>query len=377
MYKISQKNFLGNITIEVRPRLRSCIVFIYIGDKDPSLIDVKLSETNITITCEKLSKSLILPSVKLLPTSLSSLRISSKWISFRVQTNPDTIFGTFKTEIMNDIAKTIVVDNSKKYNLPAIGSKCCLRCKCCENIITIVINCKRVLPLPDRDCDPGEWFCCKHSTKVDFAKLLKPQETDYFYGSAFSVINSRNFRNLTEKYNTILCKKCLTILGMKEDNESIRIWNFCVERQINDEEFKVICHSALDEFIATIKDCSEIMGEEILLESLEGNTTHYILMKPMEWQLELLTEANTKWEGESIRLQKTRVIKVFYKYGESGKSVRNEFVHSKYYLIALPLLMAGIEHLISSTKRFPPSYRTVAQYYVGFINLKNSFLSGI
>ncbi|XP_051162073.1 uncharacterized protein LOC127282045 [Leptopilina boulardi] len=378
MYKISSGNFLGNITVEVRPRLRSCIVFIYIGDNDPSLIDVKLSETSIKIKCEKISKNLILPSVKLLPTSLSSLRITSKWISFRVQTNPDTIFGTFKTEIMNDIARTITMENSLiKQNLPQIGSQLLLRCKCCENIITNIINCKRVLPLPNRDCDPGEWFCCKH-TKVDFAKLLIPQDTDYFYGPAFCVLNNNNFQNLIEKYNTILCKKCLTILGIKEDNESMRIWNCCVERKINDDkEFQLICQSPLDEFVSTIKDCSEIMGEEILMEALEGNKTHYILMKPMEWQLELLTESNIKWEGESIRLKKSQVIKVFYKYGECKKSVRNEFVHSKYYLIALPLLIAGIEHLICSTKRFPPSYRTVTQYCVGYINIKNSFTHGI
>lgn len=373
MYKISSQNFLGSITVELRPRLRSCIVFIYIGDKDPSLIDVKLSETNITITCERISKSLILPSVKLLPTSLSSLRITRKWISFRVQTNPDTIFGTFRTEIMNDITRSITMENTKTFNLPPIGSQCCLRCKCCENIITNTINCKRVLPLPDRDCDPGEWFCCKHS-KVDFAKLLRPQETDYFYGAAFCVLNKNNFQNLTEKVNTILCKKCLAILGMKEDSESMRIWNCCVERKINEEKFTTICQSPLDEFVSTIKDCSEVMGEEILLEALEGNTTHYILMKPMEWQLELLTESNSKWEGESIRLQKSRVIKVFYKYGESKNSVRNEYIHSKYHLIALPLLMAGIEHLICSTKRFPPSYRTVTQHCVGYISVKNSFI---
>ena len=377
MYKISKQEFLGSITLELRPQLRSCIVFIFIGNKDPSSIKLKLRESSITITLEQISKSLVLPSVKLLPTSLSSLRITNQWISFRVQTNPDTIFGTFKTEVISEIARSIETENSSsKLDLPPIGAECSLRCKCCENVITNIIQCKRVLPLPNRDCDPGEWFCCTNS-KVDFAKLLKPQENDYFYGPSFCVLHNNVVKNLEEKRNTILCKRCLTILGIKEDNDSIRIWNCCIECKIGEGEFKSRNQSPLNEFVLTIKDCSDVMGEEILLEALEGNTTHYILMKPMEWQLDLLTESNSKWEGESIRLQKARVIKVFYTYGENKKSVRKDYVHSKYYLIALPLMLAGIEHLISSTKRFPPVYRTVTQYYVGYVNVQSSLIGKI
>ncbi|XP_033223754.1 uncharacterized protein LOC117177270 [Belonocnema kinseyi] len=372
MYKISKQEFLGSITLELRPRLRSCIVFIFIGNNDPSSIGVKLRENSITITLERTSKSLILPSVKLLPTSLSSLRITNKWISFRVQTNPEAIFGTFRTEVISAIARSMETENAGRLDLPEIGSECLLRCKCCENVITSIIKCNRVLPLPDRDCDPGEWFCCTNS-KVDFSKLLRPQETDYFYGPSFCVLHNDVLKNFKEKSNTILCKRCFTILGLKEDMDSVRIWNCCVERKVGEEEFKSRNQSPLDEFVLTIKDCSDVMGEEILLEALEGNTTHYILMKPMEWQLDLLTESNSKWKGDLIRLQKARVIKVFYTYGESKKSVKNDYVHSKYYFIALPLMLAGIEHLIASTKRFPPAYRTVTQYCVGYVNVQ-SFL---
>ena len=376
MNKTSKEDFLESITLELRPRLRSCIVFIFIGNKNPLSTRVKITENSIILTLEDKSKNLVLPTVKLLPTSLSSLRVTNKWISFRVTTKPETIFGTFKTEIISEITRDVMTESLNKLDLPPIGSECSLRCKCCENVISNIINCKRVLPLPDRDCDPGEWFCCKNS-KVDFLKLLRPQETDYFYGASFCLLHNSVMKNLKEKDNIILCKRCLTILGTKEDSDSIKIWNCCVEQKIGEEEFKSKSQSPLDEFVLTIKDCSDVMGEEILLEAQEGNNTHYILMKPMEWQLELLTESNLKWESEAIRLQKNQVIKVFYTYGENVKSVKNDYVHSKYYLIALPLMLAGIEHLISSTKRFPPAYRMVAQYYVGYVNVQRSLTGKI
>ncbi|KYN15350.1 PREDICTED: E3 ubiquitin-protein ligase E3D-like [Trachymyrmex cornetzi] len=371
------------ITLELRPRLQSCNVFISMR-KDLCLknVQIKLLESTIVLIVEDCSISFSLPSVKVMPTSLSMLNIMNNWVCFRLQTAPlESAFGSFNTEVMTNLNKLVqsnsthsqsIVNNIK---LLFETSKCTILCTCCKNVISKLISLKRFLPLPDAEYDADEWFCCKHSCN-SVSNSVQPQESDYLYGSCFSVLHKSIFAsNVCTDNKTLSCNKCLLHIGTFHTYNLFKIWNCCVDYKPENNTLSITnATNPLSDFLILVKSSlSEILREEIILQTSVGKQTHRLLIKPMDCKLNLITEPDhvTVCDTDTISLQQKCAAKVLYKYEKNKEfTVITNYLNVKYHDVGLPLIEAGLNYLLSSTKRLPHVYRTAAiDYFFGYIVL--------
>ncbi|XP_012533372.1 uncharacterized protein LOC105835003 [Monomorium pharaonis] len=369
------------ITLELRPRLQSCNVFISMS-KDLCLKDVqiKLLESNIVLIVKDCYMNFSLPSVKVIPTSLSTLSIMNNWIFFRLQTAPlESTFGSFSTEVITNSNGLV---RSSTYSQPILNdikllfetSKCTILCACCKNVISKSISFKRFLPLPDAEYDPSEWFCCKHSCNT-FSNNVQPQEFDYLYGSCFSVLHENTFGNVCIDNKTLTCNKCLLHIGTLHAYNLFKIWNCCVDYKPQNDTLSIVnATNPLGDFLILLKDSlSEVLGEEIILQSSVGKQTHRLLIKPMDCKLNLITEPDhtTVRDTDTLSLQQKCAAKVLYKYETNIITIITNYLNVKYHEVGLPIIEAGLNYLLSSTKRLPHIYRTaVTGYFFGYIVLQ-------
>lgn len=374
--------------------MQSCNVFISIR-KDLCLKDVrvKLLESDVVLIVDDCSINFSLPSVKVIPTSLSMLSIINSWLCFRLQTAPlESAFGSFGTEVLA---------NSDKSARPSAGhspqpvlndikslfetSECTILCACCKNVISRSIGFKRFLPLPDADYDPGEWFCCKHNAGCNVvpASGVRPQrESDYLYGSCFSVLHRSIFAKggICADSKTLTCNKCLLHIGTIHAYSLFKVWNCCVDYKPRNDGLPIVnATDPLDDFLTLVKDSlGEILGEEIALETSVGKQTHRLLIKPMDCKLNLITEPDriTVCDTDvptttTVALQRKCAAKVLYKYETNEVTIIANYFNVKCHEVGLPIMEAGLNYLLSSTKRLPPIYRTAATgYFLGYIVLQ-------
>ncbi|XP_018343643.1 PREDICTED: uncharacterized protein LOC108749431 [Trachymyrmex septentrionalis] len=370
------------ITLELRPRLQSCNVFISMR-KDLCLknVRIKLLESTMVLIVEDYSISFLLPSVKIIPTSLSMLNIMNNWVCFRLQTAPlESAFGSFSTEVMTNLNKLVQSNTHSQSIVNDIKllfetSKCTILCTCCKNVISKLISFKRFLPLPDAEYDPDEWFCCKHSCN-SVSNSVQPQESDYLYGSCFSVLHKSIFAsNVCTDNKTLSCNKCLLHIGTFHAYNLFKIWNCCVDYKPENSTLSITnATNPLNDFLILIKtSLSEILGEEIVLQTSIGKQTHRLLIKPMDCKLNLITEPDhvTVCDTDTISLQQKYAAKVLYKYEKNKEfTIITNYLNVKYHDVGLPLIEAGLNYLLSSTKRLPHVYRTAAiDYFLGYIIL--------
>jgi len=129
----------------------------------------------------------------------------------------------------------------------------------------------------------------------------------------------------------------------------------------------------LNDFLILVRDSlSDILGEEIVLQTSVGKQTHCLLIKPMDCKLNLITEPDHKTicDTDSISLQQKCAAKVLYKY-ETKVTIITNYLNVKYHEVGLPIIDAGLNYLLSSTKRLPHIYRTAATgYFLGYIILQ-------
>ncbi|XP_076224728.1 uncharacterized protein LOC116430067 isoform X2 [Nomia melanderi] len=121
-------------------------------------------------------------------------------------------------------------------------------------------------------------------------------------------------------------------------------------------------------FRKAIKSMTGIIGEEIVLQSSVDKDTHCLTLKPMDWNLNLMVEPKAILNNDIITLQKVSIVKVLYKY-ETNKCITDSS-NKTYREVGLSVIKTGLEHLVSSTKRFPQSYRVASDYYIGHIYLE-------
>ncbi|KAK2585485.1 hypothetical protein KPH14_010139 [Odynerus spinipes] len=363
------------ITIELRPRLQSCTVFLFmqkeiIFDK----VQIKLLEESIILSIGKNVTNISLPNIRIIPSSLSSLNVTNRWICFRLHTQPlESEFGSFQREVVTNAKaqfKTLEQTLNKKQVLFK-NSKCTILCTCCKNVCSNNICFKRVLPFPNIDFDPSEWFCCKKD--VNFTELLHPNEVDHFYGPFFSILHSNIFKNYIKDKKNILCNRCLLNIGIQFENNSFKIWDSSVDYKFETDQIIIKeASNSLHDFMTVIKSSiSDNIFGEIILECLSATQAHYIVIKPMDVRLKLLVEANVTCSSNNICLKEIFVIKILYKYGTDIMILPKEsYINAKNYQVTLSMIEAGLNHLLLSTKRFPRYYRTIEDYYIGFINIE-------
>lgn len=150
------------------------------------------------------------------------------------------------------------------------------------------------------------------------------------------------------------------------------MWNSAVDYQSSD--FCVIqpATNPLNDFLVALQSSiSGIFGEEIVLCHATKRESHYLFIKPMDWNLCLITESkNIDYQADNLCLQKMSVVKVLYKYGTKQSDIMATTFNVKFCDVSLQMLEAGFKYLLSSTKRFPEAHRHASGYYIGHVQLK-------
>ncbi|XP_071863342.1 E3 ubiquitin-protein ligase E3D [Bombus fervidus] len=363
---------IESITLELRPRLQICNVFIHLNKKVNSTgVAIKLSKESIKITIENNTIIFLTKFVKLIPDSLSTLDITNNWICFRAQTISDPVFGSFKTQIITNPAFDVnsLKDTFKTIELFNTG-KCHIMCASCKNILSKDMCIKRILPVPDMNYDSSEWFCCKHNHSNTMYNLI-PSESDIFYGSLFFRIHASLFNhNLKIDENIAICNRCLQHLGKILTDNSLKLWNCAVDYNFLDNSESKTATDPFNDFLLAIKtSMTGIFGEEIILQCFVGKEIHSLILKPMDWHLNLMIEPKEISDDNIVTLKRISVVKVLYKY-ETNKNILDS-VNKSYCEVSFLVIRAGLEHLLTSTKRFPQPHRTASDCYIGHICLEN------
>ncbi|CAK9825750.1 hypothetical protein ANTRET_LOCUS3696 [Anthophora retusa] len=364
---------IESITLELRPRLQVCNAFIHLSKKvNSTKIEIKLSEESIAITIGNNTVKFLTKCVKLIPNSLSTLNIINNWICFRAQTKSDTIFGSFKTQILTSSTLSLdTLKNTPKSTELFNVDKCNIICTCCKTILSKTMCIKRVLPMPDMYYDPSEWFCCKHNHDGIVQDLI-PSESDIFYGELFFIVNTNLFNhNLKIDEDVIVCNRCLQHLGKIHTNSSLKLWSCTVDYNLlSNSKIKNATDPFNDFLIAIKSSMTGMIGEEIVLQSFVGKDTHSLILKPMDWHLNLMTEPKVILHDNITILQRVSVVKVLYKYETTKDST--DSVNKTYCEVSFLVLRTGLEHLLMSTKRFPQLHRAASDFYIGHICLEDS-----
>ncbi|XP_076237433.1 uncharacterized protein LOC143181097 [Calliopsis andreniformis] len=364
-------NMIESVTLELRPRLQICNAFIHLRKKiNSTKVGVKILEESIEIIIEKKTEQFITKFVKLIPNSLSALNIMNDWICFRVQTKSNSVFGSSQTEIITNTAPKMnfikdLSDNTELLNVTDAN----ISCSCCKTILSKKLSIKRVLPIPDMNYDPSEWFCCKHNHH-SIPQNLVPSESDIFYGPVFFIFHINLFNNnLKVDENTIICNRCLQYLGKVHSDNSIKVWSCCIDyNSLTNSKIKSATDPFNDFLIAIKTSMTGIFGEEIILQSFVGKEVHCLILKPMDWNLNLMTESKTSSNSDIITLQKVSIVKVLYKY-ETNKCIIDS-TNKTFCEVGFLVIQAGLQHLLLSTKRFPQLHRVASDYYIGHLYLE-------
>lgn len=364
---------IKSITLELRPRLQICNAFIHLSKKvNLTEIKIKLSKESIEITIENNTVTFLTKFVKLIPDSLSTLNIRKNWICFRARIASDPILGSSKTQIINNSTiNNNFLKNSIKNTELFNANKCNIMCSCCKNILSQDIHIKRVLPVPDMNYDPDEWFCCKYNHKNIIHNLI-PLQSDIFYGSLFFIIHANLFNHhLKIEENIVICNRCLQYIGKIHTDTSFKLWSCAVDYNLlNNSKIKNATDPFNDFLLAIKTSMTGIFGEEIVLQCFMGKETHSLILKPMDWHLNLMIEPKEILYDNVISLQRVSVVKVLYKY-ETNKNISNS-INKSYCEVSFLVIKAGLKHLLTSTKRFPQLHRVAIDCYIGHICLENS-----
>ncbi|XP_063980902.1 uncharacterized protein LOC135164460 [Diachasmimorpha longicaudata] len=368
------------ITIEQRPRIQSCNVFMSTKHSTESR-EIKLSLKNNSIGLKIFNNcfDIDLQSLMVIPESLSSLSITDKWISFRLQSSPvDSKVGTFSTEVIDSqkLEREIsIATEMPEIQLPPKNTQLSLVCNCCKNILTKSdIIFERVLPLPSDDCDPSQWFCCSHTgDDLNIKTLLQPRDKDFFYGSHYCILNRNIFLDKYKVFGEdVVCNRCLTVLGNDDSNfgNAIKFWNCSLQFTV--ESLPSIYSNQTSpwiDFKAAFLHCisDDIFNSEINFLAVEQNRQYLLIIKPMEKNLCLLTESLSS-KSNKITLDKKLVTKVLYRYEKSQCSVKNKNSDVRICRISVRSITAGIDNLVLSSQRIASIYRKIEpDYHVGYI----------
>lgn len=362
---------IESVTLELRPRLQICNAFIHLRERvNSTKVGIKLSEESIEVTIENKTIQFLTKFVKLIPNSLSALNILNNWICFRVQTKSSSVFGSSYTELItNSVPKINFVKDSVENTEQLNASNCYILCACCKTILSKEILVKRVLPIPDMNYDPSEWFCCKHNHQ-NITQSLIPSEFDIFYGPVSFIVHANLFNNsLKIDESTIICNRCLQYLGKVHTNSSFNLWSCCIDYNLLSSSKVKSATDPFNDFLIAIKtSMTGMFGEEIVLYSFVGKEVHCLILKPMDWHLNLMIESTTNSNSDIITLQKVSIVKVLYKY-ETNKSIADS-TNRMYCEVGFQVIQAGLQHLLLSTKRFPQFHRVASDYYIGHLYLE-------
>lgn len=408
--------------MELRSRLRSCNVFITTGIDFNKNCNLKISiQSNCIIlnyynddarykrrdslsSIESLSDcysddesdiSSMIPLqefCRIIPNSMSCLKIDKNTISFRILTEPKN-GGNFYTELLPaSNTSNSEIKNELKINI-APNENLKIVCSNCSNAISNKeIIFERILELPSANLDMSEWFCHNHShgnsSQNDVA--LKPLKNDFLYRLTYFVIDVSNLAQKTNKFNSkrdiYHCNRCLAWLGMKE-KDRVKFFNSEVRFSNNDNEKQVFTHKSdvknvhINDFIYTIEKMTKefnlglqytVMCKIVLECTISATNKQYLMIWIMDKELQVLRNFGERIFNDKILLKSTILTKILYKLELSLNEEVESWLADPTVVstdVSKNMFSQGLEHLQNMSLKVPESFRYTNGYCVSYLKM--------
>ncbi|KAJ0170582.1 hypothetical protein K1T71_013953 [Dendrolimus kikuchii] len=411
-----------SILIELRARLRSCNVFITTGIDFSKNCNLKINiQSNCIVlnyynedsrpkrrdslsSIESLSDcysdddtdlTSIIPInefCKIIPNSMSCLKIDKNTISFRILTEPKN-GGNFYNEFLStDNIKSSSSNNELKINLKP-NENVRIVCSNCSNIISSEVMFGRVLELPSANLDMSEWFCHGHSHGDSSQKdiVLKPLKNDFLYRLTYFVIANSFLSEKTNKFNSkrdvYHCNRCLAWLGLK-NKDRVKFFNSEVKFSQNDKEMQAFLHKSetdddihTNDFIYTIESMTKefnlglqytVMCKIVLECTISAAKKQYLLIWVMDKELQVLRNNGERIFSDKIQLHSTLLTKILYKVELSLNEEVESWLADPTIVstdISKNMFSQGVEHLQRMSLKVPETFRHTNGYYVSYLKV--------
>lgn len=412
-----------SILMELRSRLRSCNVFITTGINFTKECNLKISiQANCIIlnyynndfkslrrdslsSIESLSDCYsedemdfcstieIAEFCRVIPNSMSCLKIDKNTVSFRILTEPK-LGGNFYKEIItaNGVHKSVEADKLIINMKIGVGAK--LTCSNCSNVISDgSVDFGRILELPTANLDISEWFCHGHghghNSSTD--SILKPNKTDFLYRLTYFVVNQSLLSDKTNKFNSkrniYHCNRCLAWLGLK-NQDTVKLYNSEVKMcENNDIEKHVFSQKNetgnvhLNDFIYTIENMTRefnlglqytVMCKIVLECKISATTHHFLLIWVMDKELQVLRNNEHSFVNDKIELQSTLVTKILYKIHLFHNEEVESWISDPVVIstdISKSMFTHGVEHLQNMSLKVPEPFRNTNGYCVSYLKV--------
>ncbi|KAF9407825.1 hypothetical protein HW555_012281, partial [Spodoptera exigua] len=381
-----EKMLIENVFIELRSRLRSCNVFIttgvdftkncslkisiqtncivlnYYKDKDdkPKRRDSLSSIESLSDWCsdEEGEVSTVIPVrqfCKIIPNSMSCLKIDKSTISFRLLTEPKN-GGNFYKELLS----TNNMENSTKRSILKLnvkaGEALQLTCANCCNVVSVDnVKFDRILELPTANLDILTFF----------------------------VVNNTILSDKTNKFNATRpvyhCNRCLAWLGLK-DKDTVKLFNSEIRISHNDTESVIFAHKNeedihTDDFIYTIESMTRefnlgfqytVMCKLVLECTVSAVKKQYLLIWVMDKELQVLrNNMQTILLEDRIELHSTTVTKILFKVEFCMNEEVVSWVSDPGVVtteISKGMFNNGLAHLEKMSQKVPECFRNTNGY---------------
>lgn len=420
---------IKSIFIELRSRLRSCNVYITTGVDFNKNCNLKISiQANCIVLnyynddYEKLKRRDSLSSIeslsdcysedeydvttvipiqefcKIIPNSMSCLKIDKNTISFRILTEPKN-GGNFYKELLT----TNSTENSTKFggntlevNLSA-NDEVKITCSNCSNIISDnIVKFDRILELPSANLDMTEWFCHGHghshgdTPPVPQNDIIKPNKYDFLYRLTFFIVNNTILSDKTNKFNSkreiYHCNRCLAWLGLKI-KDTVKLFNSEVKLAQDGQEKIAFSHKTptedlhTDDFIYTIETLTKefnlglqytVLCKIVLECTFTGSKKQYLLIWIMDKELQVLRNNEDHIKNDKIKLHSALLTKILYKVEMSLNEEVESWLADPGAVsseISKSMFCKGLEHLQKMSLKVPESFRNTNGFCVSYLKV--------
>lgn len=318
---------IESVWIEIRPVLRSCHICIVFKKKFDFSIKVKIKKSEIVIENSGKLCSVAFEDFVLEPLTAGGFNVKNNLFCFRIQ-----------------VECNVNVPKKSHLNItPAVANCTNLYCKC-FNSLTKETKFKRILPLPNTDCNMADMFCHFKGTTESFGNLF-PKIDDCFYSNNNIIVNEELVVNCTKKKKFYKCNRCLNTVGISK-NKSVQFWLSNLELSHLNKTLSEILLFFIQKAISE----SLSMFPQILMESEEVSC--YLLIIVVDKNLILSMCSN------NLKLSTKQVVKVKYKYythmDQEIKSVKNEqFGTLSHILVPNNFLEFTLKYLVENSEKIP------------------------
>ncbi|XP_044269380.1 E3 ubiquitin-protein ligase E3D [Tribolium madens] len=350
------KNIYKTVILEIRPRLQSVNVVINLISPI-EVSKISLNEDNFQIIVDEHVHTVCCKNLKIVVNSLSSLIVTQTYISFRFATvNSSDDWGSFKTEVLRTVGSNVHTNLENIFL--NVSMEYVIQCKNCSHNLSENVKFERILPLPSENSDSSDWFCHSHGSSN--VAVLNPKESDVFYGSCYCHLSKQLVHNVLETEKLVVCKRCLSWLGLLKNSETFKFWFNTVA--FKDETMVHSTSPLSDTLIALREILNSILFNtaKIVLCCQSGKKQNdYILLWILEKQLNV-----------QLGVKDYKVAKVLFKYENNKNETVKKWMEDSNVVsvdISKPMTVEILKHLYKFNKIFPQEFSESNNFFISYL----------